>query len=86
MLIGGAICLLFRHAYDEATQQRTKKYGAKVFYYSALVIDPYESIFSEEEAASALQPYDGLEWLRRDEIAGNVEVELGEYLGYLLVA
>jgi hypothetical protein len=83
---GGYIYVCFaRQPYDEATQLRTHKYGAKVYFFSALVVDPYEHIWAET-GATARKPHGGLAWLRRAEVAAEVDPELGEYLGHLLVA
>ena len=73
-----------RRAYDEAKQEASGVYGAKVFFYSGLVVNPYESIFAGD-VQSAGAPYTGLEWRRKEEVASaQSDEKLGAYFGHLL--
>jgi len=79
------------HPYDEATAAKRNLYGAKVFFYAAQVIDPYEvnrdpKIPDDMAGVSALPGSDvgDWAWLRKDELGGHLDGELCEYLQHLL--
>ena len=80
-----------RHPYDEATAAKRNRYGAKVFFYAAQVIDPYEvnrdpKIPDDMAGVSALPESDvgDWAWLHKDELAERMDGALGEYLQHLL--
>jgi large subunit ribosomal protein L46 len=58
-------------------------YGTKHFFYSALVIDPYESIF-EGENIKLDKAYSEVSWRTKSEVVEVVGGNYGEYLKHLL--
>ena len=66
-------------------------YGAKIFFYSAQVIDPYEvnrdPKIPDDMAGVAALPGSGVAdwaWLRKDELGERIDSELCAYLKHLL--
>mmetsp|Transcript_65856 Transcript_65856/g.148593 ORF Transcript_65856/g.148593 Transcript_65856/m.148593 type:complete len:330 (+) Transcript_65856:50-1039(+) len=63
--------------YGGETQGETKRFGVKRFIYSALVIDPYETIFSDKPMALKA-PYSDFSWLTKEELTGEKLSEDGK--------
>lgn len=72
-----------RCQYDEQTQSEKKRFGSKTYFFSAVVIDAYESIFDEEKPA-ALSPFTELNWLTKSEVCSIVHPTVGSYMRSLL--
>jgi len=72
--------------YDDAERAATGCYGAKTYFFSAVVINPYETIFASPP--SQVSPKGGFAdfgWLRKEEVCEKVsDKHLSDYLGHLL--
>lgn len=73
-------------AYESHVASEKKLYGSKIYLYSALVIDAYESIHADggEAKVVAKKPFKSVAWLRKDEVIAGVEPSLGELLKFVL--
>jgi hypothetical protein len=69
--------------FNDEQKNEFNLYGTKTFFYSAIVIDCYESIF-EGENIEAQKPYKGISWRKKNEVCDVVQPELEEYFQYLL--
>ena len=75
--------------FDAETQKKRQLYGSKVYFFSALVIDPYEAIFADdgrEAKVEPLAPHTAVAWHTKDELSQALGGGVGEYVGHLLCA
>ena len=70
-------------AYNDAEKDRTKRYGRKVFFYSALVVDCYESIWADEPVLLN-PPLKEFGWFTKAEVKDHFDEEAGLYVEHLL--
>lgn len=73
---------LFR-PYDAEEQSRTKRYGQKVFFYNALVVDCFESIWADEPVLLNA-PLTEFGWFTKAEVTERCDEELAQYAAQLL--
>ena len=74
-------------AYSNAQRKATGCYGAKIFFFSAAVINPYETLFAEPP--EALKPMGGagadFGWWTKGEVCEQAaDQHLKDYFGHLL--